>query len=62
MKTLISILIFSLFSLGTIFAQKNNVAVDSYWSQGKAEVNVYEVSQNRYRENHSGQLVSVFVT
>ena len=62
MKTLISILIFSLFSIGTIFAQKNNVAVDSYWSQGKAEVNVYEVSQNRYRENHSGQLVSVFVT
>lgn len=62
MKTLISILLLSLLTLGTTFAQKNNVAVDSYWSQGKAEINVYEVSQNRYQENHSGQLVSVFVT
>lgn len=62
MKTLIYIPILSLFALGTTFAQKNNVAVDSYWSQGKAEVNVYKVSQNRYQENHSGQLVSVFVT
>ena len=58
----ISITIISLFVFGTISAQKNNVAVDNYWSQGKAEVNVYEVSQNRYKENHSGQLVSVFVT
>ena len=58
----ISITIISLFVFGTIWAQKNNVAVDNYWSQGKAEVNVYEVSQNRYKENHSGQLVSVFVT
>ena len=58
----ISITIISLFVFGTIWAQKNNVAVDNYWSQGKAEVNVYEVSQNRYQENHSGQLVSVFVT
>ena len=58
----ISMTIISLFVFGTIWAQKNNVAVDNYWSQGKAEVNVYEVSQNRYQENHSGQLVSVFVT
>jgi hypothetical protein len=58
----ISITIINLFIFGTIWAQKNNVAVDNYWSQGKAEVNVYEVSQNRYQENHSGQLVSVFVT
>jgi hypothetical protein len=58
----ISITIINLFVFGTIWAQKNNVAVDNYWSQGKAEVNVYEVSQNRYKENHSGQLVSVFVT
>ena len=62
MKTLISISLISLFFMGTLFSQKNNVAVDNYWSQGKAEVNVYNVSQNRYQENHSGQLVSVFVT
>ena len=41
----ISITIINLFIFGTIWAQKNNVAVDNYWSQGKAEVNVYEVSQ-----------------
>tara|TARA_R110001632_G_scaffold19898_8_gene59857 strand:+ start:9987 stop:10880 length:894 start_codon:yes stop_codon:yes gene_type:complete len=46
----------------SIVAQKNDVASNSYWTQGKAEVNVYEVSQNRYKENHPGQLVSVFVT
>ena len=62
MKTIISKFIISLFTFGTLFAQNNNVAIDGYWSQGKAEVNVYQVSQNRYQENYSGQLVSVFVT
>jgi len=64
MKTSIFKILFiiSLFPVGGICAQINNVAVNNYWSQGKAEVNVYEVSQNRYQENHSGQLVSVFVT
>ena len=64
MKTSIfkALFIISLFTVGGICAQTNNVAVDNYWSQGKAEVNVYNVSQNRYQENHSGQLVSVFVT
>ena len=64
MKTSIFKVLFviSLFTVGDIYAQTNNVAVDNYLSQGKAEVNVYEVSQNRYQENHSGQLVSVFVT
>tara|TARA_B100000780_G_scaffold264192_1_gene218647 strand:- start:340 stop:1239 length:900 start_codon:yes stop_codon:yes gene_type:complete len=62
MKKSTYIFIISFFIVGTIFAQKNNVAANVYWSQGKAEVNVYEVSQNRYQENHPGQLVSVFVT
>ena len=48
----------SFFSL----AQTNNVSSSDYWTQGKAEVNVYELSQNRYKENHPGTLVSVFVT
>jgi hypothetical protein len=43
-------------------AQQNDVASNKYWTQGKAEVNVYELSQNRYKENHPGHLVSVFVT
>ena len=62
MKKSTYIFIISFFTVGTMFAQKNNVATNVYWSQGKAEVNVYEVSQNRYQENHPGQLVSVFVT
>ena len=45
-----------------LVGQENDLALNSYWSQGKAEINVYEISQNRYQENHSGQLVSVFVT
>ncbi len=48
-------------STGTV-AQKNDVASNKYWTQGKAEVNVYELSQNRYKENYPGTLVSVFVT
>lgn len=43
-------------------AQQNDVASNKYWTQGKAEVNVYELSQNRYKENHPGHLISVFVT
>ena len=43
-------------------AQINDVATNDYWTQGKAEVSVYELSQNRYKENHPGQLVNVFVT
>lgn len=46
----------------SVFSQQNDVGTNSYWTQGKAEVNVYELSQNRYKDNHPGQLVSVFVT
>tara|TARA_R110001632_G_scaffold102272_4_gene210368 strand:- start:2653 stop:3552 length:900 start_codon:yes stop_codon:yes gene_type:complete len=62
MKKSILIFLIALVFSGEILAQKNDVASNSYWTQGKAEVNVYEVSQNRYKENHPGQLVSVFVT
>jgi len=62
MKKLKYLLIIYSFFAVTAFAQKNNVATNSYWSEGKAEVNVYEVSQNRYQENHPGQLISIFVT
>lgn len=46
----------------TAVGQNNDVALNAYWSQGKAEISVFEISQNRYKENHEGQLVSVFVT
>lgn len=33
----------------------------SYWEDGKAEIAVYDLVQNRYNELHPGKLVSVFV-
>jgi hypothetical protein len=45
-----------------VTAQKNDVASNNYWTQGKAEINVYELSQNRYKENHPGHAISIFVT
>lgn len=35
--------------------------LDPYWYQGKAEVSSYEISQARYREEHPGDAVLVFV-
>lgn len=46
----------------TFYAQQNVVSTNKYWTQGKAEVNVYELSQNRYKDNHPGKVLSVFVT
>lgn len=60
-NSFIQFLVFFLIG-GMLVGQENDLALNSYWSQGKAEINVYEISQNRYQENHSGQLVSVFVT
>ncbi len=47
---------------GVCFGQDNYIQKTEYWKQGKAEVNVYELSQNRYNAQHPGQLISVFVT
>lgn len=56
------IFFFFLFQSISNFPQQNDLINNKYWTQGKAEVNVYELSQNRYKDNHPGQLVSVFVT
>ncbi|MEO0895993.1 MAG: hypothetical protein AAFY71_06315 [Bacteroidota bacterium] len=37
-------------------------ASDDYWFQGKAELNHYEVKQNRYRDVHEGEAIVVFVS
>lgn len=58
----VSILMIILCLSTTLSAQQNDVASNKYWTQSKAEVNVYELSQNRYKDNHPGHLVSVFVT
>lgn len=35
---------------------------DAYWRQGKAELSRFELSQNRYRDNHPGEAIQIFVT
>jgi len=40
---------------------KDTIILNEYWNNGVAEINVYELSQNRYQDNHPGQLISVFV-
>jgi len=42
-------------------SSQNEVDITKYWTQGLAEINVYSLSQNRYKENHEGQLISIFV-
>ncbi len=36
--------------------------LDDYWYQGKAELNRYELQQNRYNDVHPGEAILVFVT
>lgn len=36
--------------------------LSDYWYQGQAELNRYELSQNRYQDTHPGEVVMVFVT
>ena len=35
--------------------------LDKYWSQGKAEINRYALQQSRYRDQHPGEVVMLFV-
>lgn len=39
----------------------NALVSHPYWNQGGAEISVYELQQNRYREVHLGQLITVVV-
>ncbi len=57
------ILLFTQFSCSqeTKKTPPKEVDITKYWTQGLAEINVYKLSQNRYQENHDGQLISVFV-
>ncbi|MDQ3141743.1 MAG: hypothetical protein M3Q56_05790 [Bacteroidota bacterium] len=43
-------------------SQHVDQALSSYWYQGKAELNHYELSQSRYGETHPGHAVIVFVS
>lgn len=46
-------------------AFKNDAApvkLGKYWYQGKAELNKYELQQNRYDAVHSGEAIAIFVT
>jgi hypothetical protein len=39
-----------------------STGLDKYWYQGKGELNVYELEQNRYQGMHTGQALLIFVT
>lgn len=60
-KSILNIILI-LFTSIPILAQDNNVTKTEYWKQGKAEVNVYELYQNRYKDIHPGKAISIFVT
>jgi len=36
--------------------------LNSKWYEGKAEINVYDLQQNRYNNTHDGEAVMIFVT
>ncbi|MEM7103657.1 MAG: hypothetical protein AAF502_11030 [Bacteroidota bacterium] len=36
--------------------------LDPYWTQGKAEINRYALTQNRYNDLHPGEVVLIFVS
>ena len=46
--------------------ESDNVSISKdlkdYWFSGKAEITSYELSQNRYGENHTGKAVLIYVT
>ena len=42
--------------------QQNTDKLSDYWYQGKAELNTYELKQNRYKDIHPGEVVAIFVT
>jgi hypothetical protein len=42
--------------------EKSSVTLDKYWYQGKGELNVYELEQNRYQGIHPGEALLIFVT
>jgi hypothetical protein len=43
-------------------ASKESTGLSKYWYQGKAELNRYELQQNRYGDLHPGEAVVIFVT
>jgi hypothetical protein len=46
-------------------AFKNDAApagLGKYWYQGKAEINKYDLQQNRYNAVHQGEAIAIFVT
>ena len=43
-------------------AETSELKLDPMWYEGKAEISVFELQQNRYNETHSGEAVMIFVT
>lgn len=61
--SVLSLLIFFTNCKETTAQSKNaQVLTHKYWSDGLAEINRYELSQNRYNNIHDGHVIQVFVT
>ncbi len=46
-----------------VYKFKDNAAgLSEYWYEGKAEINRYELQQNRYQGVHPGEAIAIFVT
>lgn len=43
-------------------AMRSAVSLDHYWYQGKAEISHYSLTQNRYKDQHPGEAILIFVT
>ena len=60
-------LLYSLSSCGQNDTQKNTVSpIENninpvYWNEGLAEISVFTLQQNRYKETHTGNVINVFV-
>lgn len=51
-----------IFKAQTAAFKVNDAAFKDYWYQGKAELNTYEILQNRYKDLHPGEVIAIFVT
>ena len=47
--------------LGPSSQERDSNSDRSYWNEGLAEISVFTLEQNRYKEVHNGQLINVFV-
>ena len=58
----LGLLAFSTVKTDTLGEENSGSVLDSYWYNGTAEVSSYSLDQNRYRDNHPGEMILIQVT